>query len=253
MRSYQNIDLKQAMSQLDLDINSYQDCKRYAGLLESGSVDRPKSLDQLFVSRNGLCEWYGWKDFVNYYKHGLNFAAVSRLFENPLPLGYQIIYEEWDEHNPEMERKDGSFDSRDKMVAKMEENHYVVVKVDPEYVSSGKYRIITAYYADKATVEEAKRKRLESGSDELFQALVRINDAKYDYFRDLPDYSGDMTKFSVVYSYYRCGEYSEAEVANRLMKIDSSLSVQQADKIARSWLENKNIEFLKGQMNRAFG
>ena len=250
MGMFSNDEIKQAMAAEGLDMDDARDCRKYADLLDRDLVHVPKSLDQIVYSRNGKCEWYLWKDFVNYYKHEINFSAVSRLFEDPLPFNYEIIYEEWDEHSTERPRPDGSFDSRDRLVAKLDANHYVVVKVDPQYTGSGKVRIVTAFYADKATVEAAKLKRYQSGSNELFQALVRINDVAYDYFEGVPEYSGDITKLAAIFSGYRSSDLTVLEVANKLIEAEPSLSVKQADVITHNWMGNKNIEFILKVMSR---
>ena len=239
-----NDELRKSMADLGLDLSEYQDCVKFAGLLSNRKVAIPPSMACLENSRNGKCEWYIWKDFVNLYGHKINFESVSRLFEDPLPLNYEIIYEEYESQSTNMVRRDGSTDTRDNIVAKMDDNHYVVVKVDPEYTGSGKVRLITAFYADKAIVEDAKKKRMQSGDVDLFQSLIKINDVTYDYLEGVPEYKWDMSKFSLVYSYFRGGEYSNVDVANRLIEIDPSMSIKQADMIANSWMSKRATDHL---------
>lgn len=237
---YNNEELRQTMVGQELDPDKGMDCKKFAKMLENGEVGIPESLKGLGYSRNGKCEWYIWKNFVNYYRHGINFEMVSRIFEKPLPLNYKLYPEEYDENSTEAVRTEGSLDSKDKVVVKIDKNHYMVVKIDPEYTGSGKYLIITAFYVDKATADKARKELAKSGSKELFQALFRINEIDYDYFDSVPVYSGDMTKFSIIYSFFRNGEYSAIETANRMVQVDSSLSIRQADVIAHQWQFERN-------------
>ena len=252
MYLYKNEEIRQSMDSYKLNMDVYEDCQEYARMLKDDKVSPvPACLRGIQESRNGMCEWYREKAFINYYLRKINFEAVSRLFE-PVPVGQRrVIYKDFDvEYSSDAVQDDGIVDTRNKVVAQLDENHFVVIEIDPSDVPSGKFHIVTAWFASPQEVREAEEKRRKYGTTDLFESLVRRD--SYDHFGAVPEYIGDVNRFYGIYSQWKSGSYNVLELANKLYSSGFGLSIEQADKIAYDWLNKKNVEYLVNLMDKAF-
>jgi uncharacterized DUF497 family protein len=231
------------MIELKLNPDNRQDHSVFVDMLDKDRVHPlPDELDGIQYSRNGKCQWYKKKAYVNRWKHGVSFEQVSRLFEDPLPSGYSILYEEWDPHSTGVSF--GNYDDdRDRLIARIDPRHYVVVKVDPGSVRSGMVHILSARYADPKLIEKALSNRYAGGSSEVFQSVLRDFD-NYDYFSNLPRYRGDVTKFAYIYSVFKNGDLSVPDAVARLEVGGFGLTFEQAESIVQDWLRERNVNYL---------
>ena len=244
MDLYKNEEIRQSMASYKLDMDAYEDCQEYARMLKSNGVSPvPNCLRGVQVSKNGMCEWYREKAFINWYLRRINFEAISPLFQKNPPCNREIIYKEFDtEHGTGEVQRDGIRDNRNKVVARLDSNHYVVVEIDPDEVPSGKFHIVTAWFASPREVREAEEKRRKYGDVDLFQSIVRRD--SYDHFGAIPEYLGDAAQFYNIYSQWESGSYTVISLASKLYESGFGLSIEQADKIAHDWLQKRNIKFL---------
>jgi hypothetical protein len=91
------VNIRETARSLGLDLENRSEHDSFVDMLDRGKVDPlPDELVGVAVSRNGLCQWYKKKAYINQWKHHVSFEQASRLFEDPLPEGCAIYYEEYD-------------------------------------------------------------------------------------------------------------------------------------------------------------
>jgi uncharacterized DUF497 family protein len=236
------MDIVEAMAEFGLNRTSREDCKKYASLLEENKVkDLPDELKGLQVSGNKKCQWFKKKGFINQWKHQISFERISHLFEDPVPAGFEIVYEESDPHSTGEDYTHYT-DRRDRLIAKIDPKHYVVVKIDPSYTSSRLVHLVSARYADASAVAEAMQQKSITGSVKLLQDVLDKSD-NFDYFGCLPKYHGDVSRFVSVYSKFMGGDISTVEAAD-LLGSECGVSALQADSIVHDWLFHRNVDVL---------
>jgi uncharacterized DUF497 family protein len=112
-------------------------------MLDSSEVQCPLDLKGDDVSVNGQCEWDKKKAFINQYKHNVSFEEVSKLYSDPPPLGYAVLYDDPDDTGTE-EGSFWGFDIRGWVVAKIGSRGCIIIQVDRSHTKSKRVRLISA-------------------------------------------------------------------------------------------------------------
>ena len=231
------MNLQEVFNFLGISGNYHQQCEQYAELLDSGQKNVPVA-DELVgdaYSSNGKCVWHKKKAFINQYKHGVSFELISRVFEDPLPDGYRILDEVPDTTSAE---------DRDRVLAVIPPNHYVVVKLD---VKGNLVRLITAQNVDHRMAKRFMNQGLVQSSKSVIRSILFMYDDNGNEIEPLP---ANLLRFFRVHDLFVSGEFSFDDAMNVLI---FGLDMFEDDAITfmESWQhEKKNIDYLAGQMSR---
>jgi uncharacterized DUF497 family protein len=240
------MNIRETKESLGLDPDSRSDHGVFVEMLDSGKVaSLPDELVGLAVSRNKRCQWYKKKAYINRWKHQVSFEFISRLFEDPPPSGFEVLYEEYDQRSTGMIGENAD-DERERLLVRIDPRHYVVVKIGQDFTRSGLVHLISARLANTKEVEAALRAREVNGSVHRLQAVLDGSEA-YDYYGNLPKYHGDVSKFVSIYSHFMSGD-SVSQAVEKLFNGGFGLSYEEAESVVHDWSFNRNVKYLAGIM-----
>jgi hypothetical protein len=159
------------MRWLGVDPSKRSDLKDFAYKLQAGDTHVPDGWGKLVVSENGKCEWFYVKDFINKQIHGMSFERVSLLFGDTAHPGDEILFADPEGTGDGVEKPWG-YDFRDRVVAKIDGNHYFIIRVDRGYVKSGKVHLVSAYAVSQRVVEAAIQEHSLNSSVNLMERIM---------------------------------------------------------------------------------
>jgi len=247
--------LEEAMAERGLNYRDRKDCEQYARILALPSFsndDLPEDLKGLEVSRNGKCEWFKKKDFINDWKHGIRFEAISKFFGDPAHENrFELIYRE-DDSNSTNVRYQHYVDKRDDLIIRMDNQHYFVVEVDKAFTASNRIHLVMARKATAAEIEDAMQQRALNGSVDRFRAIIsRVKCDAYDYFGALPKYDGDYALLEGAFIGFNSGDTPDETI--NYIKSHLGFSQGLAESIVHDWLYHRNTEYLVKLTKLGFG
>jgi uncharacterized DUF497 family protein len=166
------------------DPNDKRALKIYASDLEAGDVGCPAELKGDAVSHNGQCEWDKKKAFINLYKHGVDFETASLAYSDDPPSGYGVIYDDPSDDGTGFESFWG-IDIRDRVIARLGGNGYVMIKVDRDHVKSGRVRLISVQrVSEKEVLKAIQAHEINSSVSVLARVAVASYPRKPSTFRN---------------------------------------------------------------------
>jgi hypothetical protein len=145
--------------------------KEFARKISADEIPVPDDWNRLVVSSNGRCEWFFVKDFINRQIHGMSFERISLLFGADPPAGDGVMFTDVKSTGDGGERSWG-FDFRERVVARVGGNHYFVIRVDSEYVKSGRIHLISAFPVSRKVVMDAVRDHAVDSSVSLMERVI---------------------------------------------------------------------------------
>jgi hypothetical protein len=159
--------VEESMRYYCMDPSSKYWRKEFAFGLLAGDFVVPQELRGDEVSRNGTCEWHKIKAFTNLYRHGVSFEEASLAFDRSLHPGYGVVYADLSDDGDGLIPFWG-VDIRDKVIARLPGGNCFMVKIDQEYISSGRARLLSAQWAS----EKAVLKALEAHEKDPFVSVL---------------------------------------------------------------------------------
>jgi hypothetical protein len=110
--------VEESMIAHGMNPKSRRGLREFISELESANIVPPQELRGDEVSDNGQCEWDKKKAFINLHKHGVSFEEASQIFEETLPHGYGVLYDDPTDNGTGLESFWG-VDIRDKVLGRL--------------------------------------------------------------------------------------------------------------------------------------